>query len=342
MIQRVMRLASCWFVLLAAAACHGGGAASPGNRGSGGGEPPADLLSRHAGAMRPVLIEGGKPYLWLHTIQPYGDTPEEAPPPPACAEENIDCWKTMPAPADKAAAFGALPVTLTVLTAQGTCTAKVEPVVIVNTAGCEPSMTYAAPLTGCGDAVAPVAFTAADVATELRWLPAPPVKMAALPNDAAAIADPVQRRYVAGWLASGNLAGTRRDGRTGVVSIDAGDEALTTVVAGALVGDSDDECELNVADEQVLGLRRGDAFTELALTEGPEVDGYVSRVTEWDGAIAWRGKVVGVVSGRPRSVMVHAVGAGAAPTPLFDQNIWWDNEECTQGTWSGVEYPCGP
>ena len=97
MIQRDMRLASCSFVLFAAAACHGGGAASPGNRGSGGGEPPTDLLSRHAAAMRPVLIEGGKPYLWLHMIQPYGDTPEEAPPAPACAEENIDCWKTMPA-----------------------------------------------------------------------------------------------------------------------------------------------------------------------------------------------------------------------------------------------------
>ena len=341
MIQRAMRLASCWFVLLAAAACHGGGAASPGNRGSGGGEPPADLLSRHATAMRPVLIEGGKPYLWLHLIQPYGDTPEEAPPAPACAEENIDCWKTMPAPADKAAAFGALPATVTVLTAQGTCAAKVEPVVIVNTSGCEPSMTYAAPLTGCGDALAPVAFTAADVATDLRWLPAPPVKMAPL-TDAAAIKDPVQRRYVEGWLASGSLAGTRRDGRTGVVSVDAGDEALTTVVAGALVGDSDDECELNAAGEQALGLRRGDDFTELKLTEGPELDGYVVSVTEWDGAIAWRGRVVGVVSGRPRQVMVHAVGPAAAATPLFVETIWWDNEECTQGTWSGVEYPCGP
>ena len=43
----------------------------------------------------------------------------------------------------------------------------------------------------------------------------------------------LQRRYVEGWLASGNLAGTRRDGRTGVVAVDAGDEALTTVVADA-------------------------------------------------------------------------------------------------------------
>ncbi|MBK9035534.1 MAG: hypothetical protein IPL61_30470 [Myxococcales bacterium] len=336
-----MRLASCSLVLVTAAACHSGGTAAPGNR-SGGAEPPADLLSRHAGAMRPVLVEDGKPYLWLHMIQPYGDTPDEAPPAPACAEENTDCWKTMPAPADKAAALGPLPATVTVLTAKGTCVAKVEPVVIVNTSGCEPSMTYAAPLTGCDDAIAPVAFTAADVANDLRWLPAPPVKMAALPADAAALTDLVQRRYVAGWLAAGNLAGTRRDGRTGVVSVDAGAEALTTVVAGALVGDSADECELNAADEQVLGLRRGDDFTELALTEGPEVDGYVARVTEWDGAIAWRDRVVGVISGRPRQVMVHAVGPGTPSTPLFTETIWWDNEECTQGTWSGVEYPCGP
>lgn len=340
MIQRDMRAA--WpslFVVIAA--CHGGSTTAPGNR-SGGETPPADLLSKHAGAMRPVITEDGKPYLWLHMIEPFGDQPEEAPAAPACAEENIDCWKTMPAPADKAAAFGPLPATVTVLTAQGACTAKVEPVVIVNTSGCEPSMTYAAPLSGCAPAIAPVAFTGPDVATDLRWLPTPPVKMAALPDDAAAITDPVQRRYVAGWLTSGNLTGKRRDGRTGVVSVDAGAEALATVVAGALVGDTTEECELNAATEEVLGLRRGDEFTELALTEGPEVDGYVLRVTEWDGAIAWRGRVVGVVSGWPRSVMVHAIGAGAAPTPLYDQTIWWDNEECTQGNWSGVEYPCGP
>ena len=337
-----MRLASCSFVLVAAAACHGGGAASPGNRSGGGGAPPADLLTRHASAMRPVIKEGGKPYLWVHAIEPFGDAPEAAPAAPACAEENIDCWKTMPAPADKVAALGALPATVTVLTAQGTCTAKVEPVVIVNTSGCEPSMTYAAPLAGCGDALAPVAFTAADVAAELRWLPAPPVKSAALPADLATVKDPVLRQYVDRWLATEAFAAPRHEARTALVSIDAGEEALTSVVLGALLGDSEEQCEWSSAEEHALGLRRGDQLTELTLTDGPEVDGYVARVTEWDGAIAWRGRVVGVVSGWPRQVMVHAVGPGAPTTSLFTANVWWDNEECTQGTWSGVEYPCGP
>ena len=38
-----------------------------GNR-SGGEAPPADVLSRHAGAMRPVIMEDGKPYLWLRHV----------------------------------------------------------------------------------------------------------------------------------------------------------------------------------------------------------------------------------------------------------------------------------
>lgn len=334
-----MRRACPSLLLLVSVAC-GGGSRAPGT--PTGGEPPADVLSRHAGGLRPVIFEHGVPYLWLALVDRSGEPPVDGPELPDCIVDDLDCWKTLPAPADQLATFGPLPTTVTVVTPDGTCTAKVEPAVVVNTSGCEPAMTYGAPLTGCGAALAPVAFTAAEVAAELRWLPAPPVKMAPLPADLTAIADPVQRRYLEGWLTSSSLAGTRRDARTGVVAVDAGAEALTTVVAGALVGDSADECELAAADEQVLGLRRGDGFTELALTEGPEVDGYVARVTEWDGALAWRGRVVGVVSGSPRSVMVHAVGAGAAPTPLFDQTVWWDNEECTQGTWSGVEYPCGP
>lgn len=336
-----MRRASPSLVLLASVAC--GGAPAPGTPGTPkGGEPPADVLNRHAGALRPVIFEHGVPYLWLGMIELHGDKAAPAPTLPDCTQDDLDCWRTLPAAADQVAKLGALPASVTVLTADGPCVAKVDPVVVVNTSGCEPSMTYGAPLTGCGAALAPMAITAGDVAAELRWLPAPPVKMAPLPADLATVADPVQRRYLEGWLTASSLAGTRRDARTGVVAVDAGAEALTTVVAGALVGDGADECELNAATEEVLGLRRGDDFTELALTEGPEVDGYVSRITEWDGALAWRGRVVGVVSGSPRSVMVHALGAGAAATPLFDQTVWWDNEECTQGNWSGVEYPCGP
>jgi hypothetical protein len=338
-ILRHMRRAACSSLFVVIAACHGGSATTPGNR-SGGEAPPADVLSRHAGAMRPVIMEDGKPYLWLRLMEPFSDEADQAAAMPTCAEQDRDCWHAMPAPDDKATAFAPLPATVTVLTAQGACTAQVGSVMIVNTSGCDLSITYAAPLTGCGDALGPVAFAAADVATDLRWLPTPPVKMAALPSDAASIKDPVQRRYVERWLAS-SLAGKRRDGATGLVAVDAGGEALATVVAGAVVGDNPDECELSAVTEEALGLRRGDEFTELHLSDAPEVDGYVRHVTEWDGAIAWRGRIVGVVSGGPRDLVIHAIGPGAAPTPIYNQSIWWDNEECTQGTWSGVEYPCG-
>ena len=137
MILRTMRLASCSFVLVTAAACHGGGTAAPGNRG-GGAEPPADLLTRAKDAARPIFVRDGVPYLWLHAIQPYADEPEWTPDLPACTDDDAGCWQTVPAPAERTAAFGPLPASLTVITAKGTCVAKVEPIVIVNTSGCDP------------------------------------------------------------------------------------------------------------------------------------------------------------------------------------------------------------
>lgn len=325
-----------------AAACGGASSGVVGNHPAAPEISAAQLIGL-APAARPVFVAHQTAYLWLHLVAMSDDPLAPSATLPDCPDVNDRaCWKAVPAEADRAAQLGALPPTVTVVTPRGTCVATVGAAKLVNTSGCDQSLTYGAELSGCGTDVAPVGFVGGDVPSDLRWLPTPPIKTAALPADPATLTDPVQRRYVTSWLGTGSLAGTRRDGHTAVVAVDAGAEALTTIVAGALVGDSADECELNAAEDEVLGLRRGDQFTELALTAGPEVDGYVEHVTTWDGALARGGRVVGVVSGGPRQVMLHAIGAGAAPTPLFTETIWWDNEECTQGTWSGVEFPCGP
>jgi hypothetical protein len=243
----------------------------------------------------------------------------------------------MPAPAERIAGFGAMPPTLTLITADGPCQAKVEPVVIYNSSGCEPSMTYGAPLTGCGIDVAPVGFAGGAPSPDLRWLPAPVVTTTPLGADTRALADPLHRRLVSEWLSRGELGATRHETRTALVSVDAGAESLTSVVAGALAGDSADQCEWEVMYSSAFGIRRGDQLRELTIAD--ELGGTRS---EWDGALAWRGRVVGVAAGQPRRIEVYAIDAAGAVSGVLDEQVWWDNEECTQGNWTGIEYPCGP
>ena len=145
------------------------------------------------------------------------------------------------------------------------------------------------------------------------------------------LADPVHRSTVAGWLAEPELnAGARHDGFTVDVRADAGAESLESVHAGFLIGDGDSECEWNVGHRELVGLRRGDVLTPIDVP------------AEWDGALTWRGRVVGVASGLPRDVVLHAVAADGKTAVAFEANVWWDNEECTQGGWAQVAYPCGP
>jgi hypothetical protein len=308
--------------------------------GSGGGarfaapaDVPPDLLTRSPEGQRAVIVRDGVAYLFLRQLSPYaeeGDAVEL----PACwtsGEDPATCDRTAPVPADAAPA--GVPSTLTVLGADGPCSAQVGAPVLVNTSGCEPSAMVAAPLAGCPLDVAPVGRVDGAFDRELRWRAAPAVSTVPLFADPAKLADPVHRRYVTGWLAEDELeAGTPREGLTARVRVDAGAEALESVVAGFLVGDGDNECEWQTGSRGAVGIRRGDTFTPLP-AELPR---------EWDGAITWRGRVVGVVAGLPRDVYVHAIAADGTTATAFEQGVWWDNEECTQGGWAYVEYPCGP
>lgn len=132
------------------------------------------------------------------------------------------------------------------------------------------------------------------------------------------------------WLDDPEFAaGARHETRMTKVALDVGAEALTTLIGAALVGDDADECQWTTPTRDVVGVRRGDALTKLDLP------------TIWDGALAWRGRVVGVVSGLPTDVVVVAVGADGQLAPVIAQTIWSDNPECLMQSWSGVEYPCG-
>ena len=292
---------------------------------------PTDLLTRSPEALRAVLVRDGVTYMFVRSATPQ----EEG----ADALALPDCWtggdgaescaRTAPVPAG--AVLPALPATLTLLGERGACTAQVGAPVLVNTSGCEASAMVAAPLTGCPLAVAPVGRIDGGFDPELRWRAAPDVAAVPLFADPARLPDPLHRQLVTGWLAEGELkAGTPREGLTARVRVDAGAEALERVVAGFLVGDAESECDWTTGQRAQVGLRRGAALTPLAVP------------AEWDGALIWRGRVVGVASGLPRDVTVHAVGPDGATAVAFEASVWWDNEECTQGGWAYVEYPCGP
>ena len=311
--------------------------ASCGGKGGGTFARPSDvstdLLTRQHDAQRSVVVHDGVAYLFLSSIGGY-DEGDDAIALPECwtsGEDPATCNKTEPLTDDVRGRFADVPATLTVLGVDGPCAAQVGTPVMVNTSGCEPSGMVAAPLSGCSTDVAPVGRIDDSFDHELRWRPAPAVKEVPLFADPAAIADPVHRDLVKRWLAEDELeAGTPRDGKTADVRIDAGAEQLESVVAGFLVGDGESECDWQIGGRQVVGLRRGGALTPLDVP------------AEWDGAIVWRGRVVGVASGLPRDTRLHAIGGDGSTTVAFENTVWWDNEECTQGGWAAVEYPCGP
>lgn len=315
--------------LLALAACGGPGAAHF----AAPGDVPADLLTRSPDGQRAVVVHDGVAYLFVRQARALSETEADLEL-PECWTAGGDpaaCPKTAPVPAG--ATVDALPATVTVIGKDGLCTAQVGAPVLVNTSGCEPSAMLAAPLSGCPTEIAPVARVDGAFDRDLRWRPAPTVATVPLFADPGKLADPVHRRYVTQWLGEPELkAGAPHQGLTADVRVDAGAEQLESVVAGFLVGDGDDECQWQTGSRSVVGLRRGDGFTPL-----PE-----DVQAEWDGALVWRGRVVGIAAGLPRDVDVRAVTADGQTREAFHADVWWDNEECTQGGWAYVEYPCGP
>jgi len=101
-------------------------------------------------------------------------TPEELPKDPSCTvdEENhsfncpeaIALERALPKGLSRSAF-----ATLTAITAAGPCALEVGAPVLLDTSGCEPSMAFAVPLTGC-DAYAPL-VTSGTPPAELHWAP---------------------------------------------------------------------------------------------------------------------------------------------------------------------------
>jgi len=323
-----------WLSLLSLplAACGGPTTASPAPTST---PTPAgdrsDLLTRSPGSQRAVVQDDGTSYLFLELVDGYSTAEDTGA--PACWIESWSedgCPPTALAAAGTAARFADRPARLTLIGADGLCTATVGDVVLVNTSGCDPTWMIAAPLTGCPASVAPVGRVDDSFDPELRWLPRPDITPIPLVGGPAP-RDPVHRDLVATWLAEPELDdGPMHEGKTAAISVDAGSEAFETFAASFAVGHGADECDWAYGERTAVGLRRGDTFTPIDVR------------AEWLGVIAWRGQVVGVAVDDLRTVDLQAIGPTGVVTPAFEQHVWEDHEECTQGGWFDIASACGP
>ncbi len=292
---------------------------------------PLDVLG-HAAALRPVITHGDTSYLLISFVSGYDESASLPVARPACwsgeSEPQGACPTSVAIPDRASPELAALPPTLHVLGEDGPCRAAVGAPVLLSTAGCEPSASMVAPLTGCGAGLAPFA-SVEPLDADLRWRPAPPSASAPVTR-ASDVRDPLLAQWVAGWLAEPAFAPAgRHEMRLVSAQVEAGTEALLGAEFAALMGTAADQCEWSVETRDLIGIRRGDTLTPL--------DGVPAR---WDGAVAWRGQIAGVVSGAPTSVTLVAV-RGATVAPLYEQMIWSDNAECLMREWAGVSYPCG-
>ncbi|MEZ4340993.1 MAG: hypothetical protein R3B82_30580, partial [Sandaracinaceae bacterium] len=248
----------------------------------------------------------------------------------ASREEGTPCPASIPAPEGMAQEA---PPTVSVVTAAGPCEAQVGAAVLLDTSGCEPSITLAHPLTGCSAPVAGLAVVGARFDPDLRYLAAPEVRVTPVSDaeSVAALPDATQRTLLSEWLAEPAIADAPyHAGRTAFVSLDLGAETIETTVAELLVGPDAESCDATVERRTRVAVRRGDD----AVT--------VDVPPPWQGVFAWRGRLVGVVTGGPRSVVVHAVQPDGATAIVSSARVWADNEECDESGWTNVEYPCGP
>jgi hypothetical protein len=337
--------------VLLLAACH---AAAPITLSNSGSEVPLPAgLLHDAAALRPVLTQDGVSYLWLAYEWTSDATPAWRRAPAGCwsevdgAARRSDCPSSVAVPAEALGTLPSLPTTLSVIGVDGPCTATIGAAVIIPTNGCEESVTVVAPLTGCPAEVAPLGLADAAFDGDLRWRARPASAPVAIGAQPPAPHDPVVARYAAQWLAEPLFAAASRHNAAMVsAQLDAGSESLTAIELAAVVGTDPDECQWQVEDRSVIGVRRGDVLTPLRGVSAPDADadprGAIGGVpVDFDGAIFWRGDIAAVVSGAPTTTTVDELRSDGTVARVFDQAVWQDNAECTIRNWTGVSYPCG-
>lgn len=280
-------------------------------------------------------MHDGEPYLFVSFAYGYESASEAGVPVPECWASNAwgeGCPRSLPASAAMNASSPPGPVSVQVIGTAGPCDARVGELVVLDTHGCEPSMTIARRLSGCTGPVASVGRIAGVFDPELRYVVAGEPNNARVVDaaSAASLGDTMHRARVVGFLGAPDVTGGRvEDGIATHVMVDAGAEWLETSAATFLVAMNAEQCGQTLARAHTTGIRRGETFVPLAFAH------------DWEGVIAWRGRVVGIVAGAPHVAGLTAVATDGTVSEVYVERMWSDNEECGSG-WAALEHPCGP
>jgi len=291
--------------LVTLSACHGStGFTTPG-LGSASEAPPADLLQAPAGSYGSVVVHEDAPYLFASFAMVYEGS---EPPTPA----------------------GPAPATVQLLTPTGPCDAQVGEPVELSTGLCETSITIARPLTGCTGPFARVARVAGSWPEGVRYLPLTEPTEQPFTNPSE-LSDEAHRARVEAWMRETTIASQPlRQAVSAHAVLDVGGETLETSTASFLVGAEEPQCEQQVERRTESALRRGGELN-------PVVD-----LEKWQGVVAYRGRVAGVLVEAPHFSALVSLSPEGAQREEWRERVWSDNEECAQFAWAYLEHPCAP
>lgn len=326
------------------AGCSGSGNGSTGEAPipapSAGAASTGDWSALSGGATPAAVVHfQNKPFLFAEiVVRSFGEPENEAlrdlPEPPDCQDSesrgDAPCPISIPAPAAAARALPAMPATVTVIGPAGTCEAKVEPLAVVRSSGCEPSVTLAFPLVGCEGPVAPVALRGGTTAAkDLQWVPVVegPVEELHAPD---APADPSHRMWALEWLSGAAPAppGVPVEMRARRNVATAGEESVEVWMAARHVRLP--ECNDTVSDHNALWLRRGERW--IPVTDSPDMVGIVRQ----------GGRVALVVLDDSRFIGAWGRTGEETFKQVLQARHFRDNEECYGPRGVGYESDCAP
>lgn len=214
----------------------------------------------------------------------------------------------------------------------GTCAAKLGPLVQLDTRSCEVTVTVARVLEGCADeSMAPLAFLAEPPA-DLRWAPRA--------GDAPAAPDPAtpQGKWYLDKLESDPLtpeAAAKGNPKALRWTLDAGEERLVSHAAGLQI----DLGECNADRRTWMAWWLTDAAGEERSLTLPET---LLDWTPWQGALVRGGRVSAIVGRGPTDTVLFG-RSGDTFAEAWRGQHFRDNEECLQASGPvDFELPCAP
>jgi hypothetical protein len=256
-------------------------------------------------------------------------------PMPPCFED-AGCSEPVPYPGDDSAALPPeVLASVQVITPAGPCTPALGPAVMLDTSGCNRSVTLARQIDGCGESLAPIALPGR-LLWPLTWHPRTEERFEADargPTDAELqswLAEVLRDSVVGSW----SIPASTEQRTLARWRVELPQETLTTLLAGFQV--KYQHCEIYAQSWSRTVLATGSAEHELGLPSP-------SDEVPWTGVLALHDRVAAIAGQGSWVVALTVRGADGLLEPALFVPYWTDHEECsTPQLPHRFPYPCGP